>query len=217
MTSQVPHSTHLQQHFLSNRFQPESTNMATSNLRTPWQDRAEFEKLLGRQADVQDVIAQLQNALAPENLRKASNYGPDWTRYGYAAVDPGTKEFVDPTLYKNKQYIGPMQKQLSSALSEDAINQAALELFSPYTPPAAKPLKYPTSPRPRVPVTTKLPVLGISGVIGVLLDLLSYSADTNAGEDKRLKDARGLEFTNRPEYEALLQQAIQSGNATPPK
>lgn len=188
----------------------------TTNVRTPWQDLAEFQKLGGRQSDVQDVIQQLQGALDPTNLRKATPYSPEWAKYGYAAVDPGTKTFVEPTMYANKQYAGSMQKQLSSALNEDAINRAAMELFSPYTPPIPKPDKAPSVPRPRTP-GSKIPAMGAAGVIGVLLDLLSYTGSTNANESEQLQSKRGAELTNKPEYEALLQQLLQSGNATFPK
>lgn len=190
--------------------------MATSNVRTPWQDRAEFEKLAGRQSDVQDVIAQLRNALSPTELKKASIYSPDWARYGYAAVDPDTKTFVEPTMYRNKQYTGAMQKQLSAALNEDAINKAAMELFSPYTPPTTAPSKVPSAPRPRVP-GYKLPAAGLSGAIGVLLDLLSYSGDTNSNEAEQLQSKRGPDYSNKADYEALLQQVLQSGSANIPK
>lgn len=177
--------------------------MATSNVRTPWQDLGSAQKAAGRVSDLEDVIAQLSTALEPGNLRKASPMSPDWARYGYAAVDPTTKTFVQPTMYNNKQYVGSMQKQLSSALHEKAITDAALELFSPYNPPAVK--------QPRIPGVTRPAgkLVGGAGLAGLLLDLLTYSGDTNANEAEDLTAKRGPEYTNKPEYDRLLQQALQ--------
>lgn len=188
--------------------------MATQNQRTPWQNRAEYEKLAGRQVDVQDVIAQLRDALDPANLEVAHpGYSPEWAKYGHPAVDPTTKTFVQPTMYRNQQYEGSMKKQLSAALSEDAINRAAMELFAPYTPAAPR---QPRTARPQTPTKPPGVGMGAAGVIGVLLDLLSYSGDTNSNESEALAKKQPPTATNRPEYEALLQQVLNSGTATFP-
>lgn len=193
--------------------------MATTNVRTPWQDLAQYQQIAGRQLDVEDVIAQLQEALKPANLSQNSPKSPPWAQFGHAAVDPYHTTFVEPTMYSNAQYKGQMQKQLSAALSEQAINNAAMELFSPYTPPAAR-TPGNASPRlPSIPGTPGgVPKSAILGPLSILVDLLTHSGDTNSNEKDKLAEKQGPAYTNKPEYEKLLQQALQqlqSGGGKP--
>lgn len=177
--------------------------------RTPWENRAEFEKLAGRQADLGDVLDQLRNGMDPRQLQKARPNGPDWSRFGYAAVEPDKSPFVQPTVYKNKQYLGAMQKQMSAALSEDAINRAAMEMFSPYTEPPTR--------RPRVPKAPgTMDMMKRVSPVAAALDLLSYTGDTNSNEAMELQNRRGPAYSNRGEYDAMLQSVLNSGNARMP-
>lgn len=68
----------------------------------------------------------------------------------------------------------------------------------------------------RVPIKSPTAGVGLSGAIGVLLDLLTYSGDTNSNESAELSNRQSAPATNRPEYEALLNQVLNSGNATFP-
>lgn len=43
----------------------------------------------------------------------------------------------------------------------------------------------------------------------LLIDLLTRTTDLNPNEQEQLTKLRGADFTNKPEYESLLQQVIQ--------
>ncbi len=169
--------------------------MATN---TPWTNNQQALRSGIRMDELDGIIADLTDAMLPQNLSKRYDESPEWTRQGRPHTEPGKMSQVRSTLYRNPQYLDVMQNQLRSASHERAIAEAAFALNTPYQPPVAPVRPAPFVP-PRVP-GAKFPVAlgGAGGGVMLLLDLLLRSGDTNANEKQWLDNRDGPPVDTKP-------------------
>ncbi len=171
----------------------------------------------------QDIVDMLDDILAgiseftrsgrpvPNPLRSVANT-PEipLVRYnsatgGVPLTGPGYQTTYDPlATTKVKELYAARQPAAIAALLD------GISLDLPPHPPAA-----PAAPVTRPPA--RMPISGAAGLAGLLVDLLTYSGDTNSNEDEKLKEKRGPGYSNRPAYQEELQKALQQlqGNKLP--
>lgn len=177
---------------------------------TPWSNQASHVQSASRVDELDAIIADLTDALTPENLMRTHAGTPDWARKGVSVTHPGKSAFVQPSLYSNWQYQDVLQNQLRAASHERPIAEAAAALFAPYQPnaPAVPSGKL---PRPRV---TPGAAGASATVMGLLTELLGYHGPLNSGEQEQLDKIHGPRpKPPNPEQGSsvvwnLLQQAI---------
>lgn len=154
-----------------------------------------------RADQLRDIILQLTD---PMTLSAADQPSQNpFNLYGATrtSVDNGVR---NSSMYYNQEPLRKIQQGLTSAKTEEEVVRAALAMFGSerpvqITPAISGPYR-----------AEKLPTGNLIGKIGTLIDLLTYSPALNTGESTELAGKRGPEYTNRPEYEALLQQVLQS-------
>lgn len=201
-------------------FEPNLTKMAEA--RKAYTANAELQYVL------EDLVDFFSKARLDKNMNQLPAGAPDWRRYAHVGtLSPHHIMGVATDTLDNEAIpVEQLQRRLKLAKYEQELNKLAEAFSRPVNNIPARlynpgiPELYTAASKAPAPATANTKhatggSMGIAGKLGVLLDLLTYSGETNSNNDAELAAKRGPAYSNKSEYSNLLQQLLQQNNPLP--
>ena len=179
---------------------------------------AAAEKALKEAVEQQANIQRLLQAAASDPLDYMGDPlrvgAPSWQAHTVTAAGPRVGATVNSML-ENLEVTptSEIRKELTRLKHQEVIAKAAQAMYRgngyKVTPAVEGPFYGRSPAMPGAMPAAKSTALG---PIGVLLDLLTRTTDLNSNEDAELAKQLGPAYSNKAEYERLLQQALQQNS-----
>lgn len=178
---------------------------------------AAAEKALKEATEQQANIQRLIQAAASDPLDYLGDPlrvgAPSWQAHTVTAAGPRVGATVNSML-ENLEVTptSALHKELTRLKHQQVIAEAANAWYRgdgfKVMPAVEGPFRSPTTPAP----AGASPKSSVLGPISLLLDLMTRTTDLNSNEDAELAKQRGPAYSNKAEYERLLQQVLQQNS-----